>query len=86
MIIEVLSESTEGYDRGDKFWHYRHLPTLREYILISQKAFRVDQFVRQPDGEFKLRSYDSLDDSLEVGAVGCSIPLRDIYFKTELMS
>jgi Uma2 family endonuclease len=85
VIIEVLSDSTEAYDRGDKFWHYRQIASLREYILVSQKAFRIDQFIRQPDGEFKLRSYDSIDATLEVPAVGCSIAFKDIYFKTELM-
>jgi Uma2 family endonuclease len=86
ILVEVLSDSTEAYDRGEKFWHYRHIPSLREYMLISQKAFRIDQYIRQPDGEFKLRSYDSVDATLEVPAVGCSIPLKEIYFKTELMS
>jgi Uma2 family endonuclease len=86
VIIEVLSESTEAYDRGDKFWNYRQLPSLQEYILVSQKAFRIDQFIRQPDGEFKLRSCSSIDDRLEIPTVGCSVPLKEIYFKTELVS
>lgn len=85
VLIEVLSDSTEAYDRGEKFWHYRQMPSLREYILVSLKAFRIDQFIRQADGEFKLRSYDSLEAILEISAVGCSISLTDIYFKTELM-
>ena len=84
VIIEVLSDSTEAYDRGEKFWHYRQIASLREYILVSQKGFRVDQFIRQPNGEWSLRSCDSLEDTLEVLAVGCSLPLKDIYFKTEL--
>jgi Uma2 family endonuclease len=86
VIIEVLSDSTEAYDRGEKFWHYRQVPSLREYILVSQKAFRIDQFLRQADGDWTLHSYDGLDDTLHVRAVGCSVPLREIYRKTELMS
>jgi Uma2 family endonuclease len=86
IIIEVLSDSTEIYDRVGKFLHYQQVPSLREYILIAQNSFRIDQHILQPDGNWANRSYASIDDTLEVAAVGCSIPLRDLYLKTELMS
>ena len=85
VIFEVLSDSTEAYDRGKKFHQYLQLPSLREYILVSQQDFHVDQFVLHPDGEWHLRSYASLDAVVELPSVGCSISLRDIYFKTDLM-
>jgi Uma2 family endonuclease len=85
VIIEILSDSTEAYDRGDKFWQYRHIPSLREYILVSQKALRVDQFIRHPNGEWNFRFVDSIEGTLHVPTVDCAIPLRDIYLKTELL-
>jgi Uma2 family endonuclease len=86
VIIEVLSDSTEIYDRVGKFLHYKQVPSFREYILIPQNSFRIDQHTLQSDGNWTIRPYASIDDTLEVTAVGCSIPLRDIYFKTRLMS
>jgi Uma2 family endonuclease len=84
VIIEVLSDSTEAYDRGEKFRQYRNIPSLREYLLVSQKSISVEQFIRQPGSEWSFRSYDSIDATLELPAVGCSISLREIYRKTEL--
>lgn len=84
VIIEVLSDSTEAYDRGDKFWHYRQIPSLCEYILISQKSVRIDQFIRQSGGDWSLRPYDSIHDLLQLPSVDCAIPLREIYHKTDL--
>jgi Uma2 family endonuclease len=85
VIIEVLSDSTEGYDRGEKFRHYREIPSLRECILVSQKAFSVDKFTRQPDGLWSLHPHDSIEDTLHLPSVDCAVKLRDIYFKTELL-
>src|SRR5437763_1759978 len=51
VIIEVLSDSTEAYDRGKKFEHYRQIPSCKEYLLVSQKEPRIEQFIRQPNGE-----------------------------------
>src|SRR2546426_11011230 len=54
MVVEVLSDSTEAYDRGKKFEHYRQIPTLQAYLLVSQKEPRIEQFTRQPDGRWVL--------------------------------
>src|SRR5258707_8863935 len=51
VVVEVLSDSTEAYDRGKKFEHYRQIPSCRGYLLVSQKEPRIEQFIRQPDGE-----------------------------------
>src|SRR3989440_1590731 len=55
LIIEVLSDSTEAYDRGKKFENYRQIPTCREYLLVSQKEPRIEQFIRQSTGEWTLK-------------------------------
>ena len=57
VIVEVLSDSTEGYDRGDKFDQYRTIPTFRTYVLASQKTPRIEVFSRQPDNSWVLRVY-----------------------------
>ncbi|WP_420126055.1 Uma2 family endonuclease [Longimicrobium sp.] len=80
LIIEVLSESTEKYDRGEKFTHYRRIESLREYVLFSQKECLVERYVR--DGDFwQFNSVDDLDASLELTSLGIKIPLRRIYAK-----
>lgn len=78
LIVEVLSPSTEVYDRGEKFTHYRSIDTLQEYVLIAQDRPVAERFVRH--GDFWLFSaLSGLDASLELTSVGCTIPLRDIY-------
>ncbi len=80
LIVEVLSESTEKYDRGEKFFHYRRIESLREYVLLSQKECLVERYVRE--GEFwRFSSVDDLDASLILTSVGSEIPLRRIYAK-----
>jgi Uma2 family endonuclease len=82
LIVEVLSPSTEAYDRGEKFEHYRMIETLREYVLVAQDKPLVERFVRH--GEFwHLATVTSLDVSLELTSVGCTIPLREIYENVE---
>lgn len=55
VIVEVLSDSTEAYDRGEKFAHYRRIPSLRDYLLVSQHEQRIDHYTRNPDGTWNLR-------------------------------
>ncbi|HEV3050821.1 MAG TPA: Uma2 family endonuclease [Longimicrobium sp.] len=83
LIVEVLSPSTEGYDRGEKFEHYRSIESLQEYVLVAQDRVSVERFVRQ--GKFwVLASFSSLDEEIELTSVGCTIPLREIYEKVKL--
>lgn len=79
VIFEVLSPSTEAYDRGDKFRAYRTLETLREYVLVSQTGPRIEQFTRQENGLWLLREVESLDATLELAALDCALPLREVY-------
>jgi Uma2 family endonuclease len=81
VIVEVLSTSTEGYDRGDKFKLYRSLPSFREYILISQSMIHVDQFVKTNDGHWLLTDYDGEDAVLKLKTVPFEIMLKDLYDK-----
>jgi len=55
VLVEVLSDSTEAYDRGKKFEHYRKIPGLREYLLVNQKEPRIEQFIRQANEEWVLK-------------------------------
>lgn len=80
LIIEVLSDSTESYDRGEKFFHYRRIGSLREYVLISQKTCLVERYVREGDF-WQFTSLDDLDTSLVLTSVEADIPLRRIYAK-----
>jgi Uma2 family endonuclease len=78
VIVEVLSPSTESYDRGKKFSHYRKIPSLREYLLISQDAVLVERFSRQDD-QWVLTEWTKLDDNVQLDSIGCSVPMREIY-------
>lgn len=79
LILEVLSDSTEAYDRGAKFSHYRNLPSLREYGLVAQTECRVEHYLRQPGNRWLLTEYTHLEDRLPLVAIGCEILLGDLY-------
>jgi Uma2 family endonuclease len=83
VVFEVLSESTEDYDRGRKFVHYRTIESLREYVLIAQDECRVERFERQPDSSWLLSVTDRMEDTLRLPAIGCELPLAEIYHKVE---
>jgi Uma2 family endonuclease len=79
VVMEVLSESTEKYDRGAKFGHYRRLQSVQDYVLVSQDEPLVERFVRQEDDTWTLKEYRGLDQKFEVASVPAKIPLTDIY-------
>lgn len=79
LIIEVLSSSTEAYDRGLKFAGYRTIPTVKEYIIIAQDEMRVEQYLRQADDTWQVRFLEKADDLLQVESMKCAIPLSQIY-------
>lgn len=78
VIVEVLSPSTEAYDRGDKFAHYRQLESLQEYILVSQDKVRVDHYVRHAT-QWILTDFQALDQQLPLTSIQCELPLQEIY-------
>ncbi|MCI0697752.1 Uma2 family endonuclease [candidate division KSB1 bacterium] len=81
LIVEILSASTEAYDRGEKFQHYQFIPSLVEYILITQNAIRVEQYVRQSDRTWLYSEYQSLDDVIKLESIGCELALKEVYAK-----
>lgn len=83
VIIEVLSSSTEAYDRGRKFSNYQRLESLREYVLVSQDRIHVDRFVRQTDGDWLLTAFSDPNADFALATVEARIPMRDIYAGVE---
>jgi Uma2 family endonuclease len=79
VLVEVLSSSTEAYDRGAKFSHYQRLESLTDYVLVSQAEHRVDHFHRVDSGQWLLTPLAGDDAVLELASIGCSIPLADLY-------
>ncbi len=78
VIIEVLSDSTAGYDRGEKFIRYRQLEPLQEYILISQDQVQVDHYLRQSK-KWVLSEFSALEDVLPLVSIGAELSLHQIY-------
>jgi Uma2 family endonuclease len=81
VIIEVLSKSTEGYDRGEKFAHYRKIDSLIEYVLISQEQNRIEHYVRQPDNQWLMSEASQPQEELELPALQCTLLMSDVYDK-----
>jgi len=79
VIVEVLSPSTADYDYGGKFELYREIPSLQEYVLVSQKRTSVDVFRKPSEENFTLFTYRGLDASLDLETLNISIPLGEIY-------
>jgi Uma2 family endonuclease len=84
VIVEVLSPSTETYDKGDKFAHYLKLPSLQEYVLVSQDKVRVEHYARR-GAEWVYTQMSTLDEVLVLGSIECAIALQDIYEKVEFV-
>ena len=81
LIIEVLSDSTESYDRGKKFAHYRTIDSLREYVLVSQTECRIERFLRQDDGNWLCDESTDPDGAIELASVACRLSLSRVYHK-----
>ena len=82
LLIEVLSPSTETYDRGRKFLHYQTLPSLREYVLVTQHEPRIERFSREPDGTWNYSLIEDLDAVARMPLSGFELRLRDVYADT----
>lgn len=79
LIVEVLSDSTEAYDRGEKFDHYRHLPSLREYLLVSQRRQKLESYRKNEQGIWML-SEAAAGETLELAAIeGVRLEVDRIY-------
>ena len=80
VLIEVLSPSTEAYDRGGKFAHYRKIATLREYLLVTQDQPRIERYMRQGD-VWILTEAVGLEASMALESMDCVLSLREVYDK-----
>lgn len=79
MLVEVLSKSTEDYGKNDKFFTYQNIETFREYVLISQAKPVVQQYIRQADGNWKIKATIGLDSTVYFESVEAELSLQDIY-------
>lgn len=86
VIIEVLSESTEKYDRGKKFEHYRQIESLTDYVLIAQDHAQVERFARNEQGQWLLSEASGLEATMQLPTIDCQLPLADLYAKVEFPS
>jgi Uma2 family endonuclease len=84
LIVEVLSDSTEAYDRGEKFAIYRRLPSLREYLLVSQTRVRVELFTRGTDERWTLTDFAALTDRVALTSIDCTLELAEVYDKIDM--
>jgi Uma2 family endonuclease len=82
-IVEVLSPSTEKYDRGKKFQNYRLIESLKDYILINQDEVLIEQFVRGEGDSWTFHDYRHLSDALKIESIGVSILLQNIYDRVD---
>jgi len=84
LLVEILSESTEGYDRGNKFLAYQSIASFEEYLLIAQDRPYVTHYLRQPDGQWLRSDIEGLEREINLLTLGQSIPLREIYVNVDL--
>jgi Uma2 family endonuclease len=85
-IMEVLSPSTEAFDRGDKFTRYQKWnPSLREYVLVSQDQPQVEVFTRQTDGKWEYVLYTGLDATVVLPSIRCTLKLADVYDRVQFL-
>lgn len=79
IIIEVLSNSTEAYDRGLKFFHYQLIPSLQEYLLVSQHYCRIEHYQRRADKQWVYREFHQMEDTIPLATVDCLLQVKDVY-------
>lgn len=82
VLIEVLSPTTAAYDRAEKFAHYRRIPSLREYVLVSQDRPQVERFLRSGE-DWILREFSGRAERFELPSIGVSLSLQDVYERVD---
>jgi Uma2 family endonuclease len=85
LIVEVLSESTEGFDRGDKFKSYRNIPSFKEYILVSQEKRCIEQFYKDKKNQWQIGAVIT-EGSLKLKSIDIKLAIDDLYFNVDLLS
>jgi Uma2 family endonuclease len=84
LMVEVLSGTTEKYDRETKFTYYKSIPSFQEYLLISQDRASVTQYLKRDDGSWMSTEVTDVEDSLFLPTVDCSLTLADVYERVKL--
>lgn len=85
LIVEILSPSTETYDKGEKFEHYQQITSLKDYILISQDKVHIEHYCRQ-GARWLQTEFQELSDVLSLRSIGCELRLQDVYRRVEIAS
>ncbi|MEO8211410.1 MAG: Uma2 family endonuclease [bacterium] len=83
VLMEVLSPSTEGYDRGFKFELYRKIKSLKGYLIISQKQISIEYFTRNADESWNLKEYNVKNQSIDIKSINCSLDLNEVYYNVK---
>src|SRR5215207_740088 len=86
LVIEVLSPSTETFDRGAKFKAYQTIESLKEYLLVAQSKPLIEQYIRNDDGEWRYRAAEGLESSLTLPSTGCTLNPGAVYDKVDFNS
>ncbi len=81
LLVEVLSPSSEAYDRGRKFGHYRQIPSLREYVLVWQEEPRIESFFKNDQGVWTLTEAVGMDSQMALASLGVGLSLREVFDK-----
>ncbi len=84
VIVEILSDNSAAWDQGGKFWHYRHLESLTEYLLVSHRTWLVEHYVKQSNGSWMLKTVEGKDGNLQLVSSKCQLPLAEIYGNTSV--
>lgn len=84
LIVEVLSPSTEAYDRGEKFAQFRNFTSLQEYVLIAQDRPRIERFRRLEGQDWLFSAVDGLEETAHLISIGCDLALADVYERVQL--
>ena len=79
VLFEVLSDSTESWDRGGKFRQYRDIPSLKEYVMVTQDRASVERYIRQTDGGWLLQEIESIEAAVRFDSIDVMVPLAEIY-------
>ena len=85
VLVEVLSASTEAYDRGEKFAHDRRLESLQDYLLVAQDKVRIEHYVRQ-GAQWVLSEVSDLHDTVHLASIGCDVGLQEVYDKVQFVT
>ncbi|ERT03780.1 restriction endonuclease family protein [Lyngbya aestuarii BL J] len=83
LIVEVLSKSTQSYDQGDKFRSYRSIPSFKEYILIDQSSYYLEQYSKQTENQWLFKEYEGEDSVLTLDSVELQMSLGEIYERVD---